>query len=134
MNTWTCGYVDYKLSRLQIFWDRNSDFADLTKKNKKNLILLRIWRHKDYYIIPSLPVSSNMSAASAMIQYTLKGSQLDNWFIATIILHIILCKMYLKQNVADFVKRIRFVLRTCRELLADLWSRCWQKVNQHGKH
>ena len=67
-----------------------------------------------------------MSAASAMIQYTLKGSQLDNWFIKTLILHIIFCKMYLKQNVADFVKRIRFVLLTCRELLADLWSRHWQ--------
>lgn len=31
--------------------------------------------------------------------------------------------MYLKQNVADFVKRIMFVLRTCRELRADLWNK-----------
>ena len=33
----------------------------------------------------------------------------------------------LKQKVADLVKRIRLVFRTCRELLADLWNRFWTR-------
>ena len=58
-----------------------------------------------------------------MMQNTLNGSQLKKIVLKYDFFTYNLVRSNLKQKVADLVKRIMFVLRTCRELRADLWNK-----------
>ena len=113
-----CKFLQLKIhKKLRHFWDRQLRLVRQSKE--KPSFLLQVCRLKEIDNIHCLPESWNMSAASSTMQNTLKGSQLNKRGKNTI-LHFV--RPNLRQKVADLVKRIRFVLRTCRELLADLWN------------